>query len=105
MQGEKLETGKDGGSLWTRPYVPRGAKKLGNREDYLLYLKFHEVLHPVFGDHTIAEDSLCQLPYQLDHFLARSFQHLSYDTVFHLSETFVVLFTFYIITISSFSIG
>ena len=29
MQGEKLETGKDGGSLWTRPYVPRGAKKLG----------------------------------------------------------------------------
>ena len=29
MQGEKLETGKDGGSLW-RPYVPRGAKKLGN---------------------------------------------------------------------------
>ena len=30
MQGEKQETGKDGGSLWT-PYVPRGAKKLGNR--------------------------------------------------------------------------
>ena len=26
----KRKTGKDGGSLW-RPYVPRGAKKLGNR--------------------------------------------------------------------------
>ena len=39
----------------------------------------NKALLPVCWDHTVAENSLCQLSRQLNSFLTSSFQHLSYD--------------------------